>query len=75
MVNFFNKIKIIYHFIIAAYYMLKFSITLGWSNDQNAKALITRSRWRITQIKDECIKNELLNFLKQMEEARFPNNK
>lgn len=55
--------------------MLMFSITLGWLNAQNAKELITRSRWRIAQIKDKRIKNELSNFLKQMEDARFPNEK
>jgi hypothetical protein len=75
MVKFLNKTRTILLFILVAYRMIKFAIVLGYSSDEKARQLITRSRWRISKHKDKNVREKILDFIKQMEEARFPNEK
>jgi len=75
MVNFFNRIKDFFNFIRVSYHLLKFTFILGRFNNNEAKILITQTRWRISKTKDDNTRKQLLNFLDKMEKARFPNEK
>lgn len=67
-INLINRLKI-------SFYLLRFSIVITlFSDNTRAKQLITRARWRISQIeKDEQVKKLLLDFIKDVEKSRFPN--
>jgi len=75
MVNIFNRIRDFFNFIRVSYYLLKFTFMLGRANNNEAKILITQTRWRISKTKDDNARKQLLNFLDTMEKVRFPNEK
>ena len=73
MVNFIKRLKAFPSFVKLAYNLFRFAFYFGTYSDSDARQLMIKARWQISQHEDEQVKKPLLDFLDEMEKTRFPN--